>query len=576
MQNVSKYLRQNLPETLLILLFFTALFVSFFHLITATTQDLGRHLLTGRIILTTGHVPATNLFSYTYPDFPFINTHWLSEVIFYTVILLAGLPGLLLSMTLAVVATFALLIMRAARYAGLTTIIAVATLLLRVLVERTDLRPELFSFLLLSVFLVILYKNRERFTPLIFLLPLLELLWVNLHIYFFIGIVVFTLFLLDLFLTKRRQLATRNNKLIIISFFLTCFAALINPHGITGTLYPLHVFQNYGYSIEENQTIFFLQTNFHKATIPFFELSVFLLFAALFLTLKRARLIDWLLAVCFTILGALAIRNFPLFVIAVFLPFSYSVSQLSQKIRSSLPADKRQLATVLTTIGISLALLLQIKDSVSKFPVTAAYEKGAENAVNYFQKGHLPGPIFNNFDIGSYLAYRLYPKEKVFVDGRPEAYPTSFFQDVYIPMQQDPSIFRKIQEKYGFQTILFSHTDQTPWGEEFISWITKDPSWHLVYLDDTMIILTKASGKKPLRDDPALLAPYSTSSLPLRKLAHFFSIAGWTESLKASLLSLLEIEPTNCAALGNLALLTQSQHDPSSVVYTTKYHSTCP
>jgi hypothetical protein len=445
-----------------------------------------------------------------------------------------------------------------------------------VLVERTDLRPELFSFLILSIFLVILYKTRERYTPLIFLLPLLELLWVNLHIYFFIGIVVFILFLVDFFLERRRQLVTRESKLIVISFLLTCLAALINPHGITGALYPLHVFQNYGYSIEENQTIFFLQANFHKATIPFFELSAFLLFASLFLTLKRARLIDWLLAVCFTLLGALAIRNFPLFVIAVFLPFSYSVSQLGQKIKASLPADKQQLATILTISGISLALLLQIKDRVSLFPVTAAYERGAEQAVTYYQKEHLPGPIFNNFDIGSYLAYRLYPGEKVFVDGRPEAYPASFFQNVYIPMQQDPGIFRKVQKKYGFRSILFSHTDQTPWGEEFIAWIIKDPSWHPVYLDDTMIILTKASGEKSLQDDPALLAPYRTSPLSLRKLAHFFSVAGWTESLKASLLSLLEAEPTNCAALGSLALLVQSQHDPSSVVYTTKYHSLCP
>jgi hypothetical protein len=58
---------------------------------------------------------------------------------------------------------------------------------------------------------------------------------------------------------------------------------------------------------------------------------------------------------------------------------------------------------------------------------------------------NLKGPIFNNFDIGSYLIFRLYNKSlpagrQVFVDGRPEAYPASFFQITYILMQQDPKL----------------------------------------------------------------------------------------------------------------------------------------
>src|SRR3989344_5465586 len=46
-------------------------------------QDLGRHIKLGEIIWQTKNVPKTNLFSYTNPDFPFINTHWLFEVLVY-------------------------------------------------------------------------------------------------------------------------------------------------------------------------------------------------------------------------------------------------------------------------------------------------------------------------------------------------------------------------------------------------------------------------------------------------------------------------------------------------------------
>ena len=173
MQNINKYILTNPFRVLLISLFFSVLFVSFFHYITATTQDLNRHLLTGKLILETGHVPTTNLYSYTFPEYPFINTHWLSEVVFYLIAQLLGLQGLLLIMTLTVIVSFALLIIKANYHTDSLVPIAIGTLLLRVLVERTDLRPELFSFLFLSVFLVILFTYRKRSTRLIFLLPLL-------------------------------------------------------------------------------------------------------------------------------------------------------------------------------------------------------------------------------------------------------------------------------------------------------------------------------------------------------------------------------------------------------------------
>jgi len=46
-------------------------------------QDLGRHIGLGEIIFKNYQVPKVNLFSYTNPDFPFINTHWLFEVLAY-------------------------------------------------------------------------------------------------------------------------------------------------------------------------------------------------------------------------------------------------------------------------------------------------------------------------------------------------------------------------------------------------------------------------------------------------------------------------------------------------------------
>src|SRR5581483_7943454 len=142
---------------LLLLLLFILLFVGFFHPITAFTQDLGRHILTGKIIFQTKNVPKVNLYSYTYPNFPFINHHWGSEVIFYIFSQTVGLLGLLLTTSILMVVAFGIEILFMFKKVNPIALGIVALLYIGTLFERTDLRPELFSFFLTSVFVTILY-----------------------------------------------------------------------------------------------------------------------------------------------------------------------------------------------------------------------------------------------------------------------------------------------------------------------------------------------------------------------------------------------------------------------------------
>src|SRR3989344_2875124 len=60
--------------------------------INLVTADIGRHIKNGEIFLHSGEfgiskseILHTNLFSYTYPDFSFINHHWGSGVIAYLI-----------------------------------------------------------------------------------------------------------------------------------------------------------------------------------------------------------------------------------------------------------------------------------------------------------------------------------------------------------------------------------------------------------------------------------------------------------------------------------------------------------
>lgn len=565
------------------LLFIGSLFVlsiiaaGFYHPITAITQDLGRHILTGKIIWETHSVPISNVYSYTYPNFPFINHHWFSEVLFYGITKWFGFNGLLIVTTTLAVCTFGILFFYTAlrRDIHIFAVLGTSLLYSTILFERTDIRPELFSFLFLTLFVVLLYRFRNSQTFLIFLLIPLEFLWVNIHIYFLVGIIVIGLFFIDWVYIHRNRLRNRGTYILSSVFFGAMAATVINPHGISGALYPLEVFNNYGYTIEENQNIFFLQSVTSNPVIPWYELTVFFLFVLLLITVKKTNPIDWFLAITFSLLGGSAIRNFPLFVFATFIPFtiacSHAISHLSALIRERLPSYYQK---IYLGIGILLLSVFAI-DAISlslRNHFGGGLVSGAGAAADFYLSHQIKGPVFNNFDIGSYLEYRIYPKQQVFVDGRPEAYPADFFQKIYIPMQQDQTIFARIDAKYHFNSIFFAHTDQTPWASLFISQIITNPSWSLVYLDDTVAIFLKN-----IPQNMQLIRTYTITSSTgagyvnnrnntdlLFQLAHFYYEAGWKEKELSTYNRILDENPKDCNALYNSLTIIQSQPNLSA------------
>lgn len=590
-------------KKLLTFFVFLLLFVGFFHEIQAITQDLGRHLIMGKIITQSLSIPKTNLFSYTYPNHPFINHHWLSEVLFYNIFQFAGFSGLLLFSTLVILLSFLLLFLSVKKHAHIFAIAAASLLYFSILFERTDLRPEIFSFLFLSLFIVILYRFNERFTKWIFILPLLELFWVNMHIYFIIGIVVIGLFLVDHFLRHpglsrislrfwmrsayQNDEFAKNSYILVLILFLSLIAIFCNPNGINGALYPFHLFQNYGYAIEENQTIFFLWNYSQKPTIAFFILTAILLFVFLLITLKKTRPIDWLFSITFTVLAAIAIRNFPLFVFATFIPFCASINIIMKKFSQLLARDVSQSRFLLlkqtALLILFLVLLGQMYTTATTKHVGASVSTGAKNAADFFIENNMQGPIFNNFDIGSYLDYRFYPKERVFVDGRPEAYPASFFQKEYIPMQQDAALFEQKVKKYTINSIFFAHTDQTPWAESFLRQIVSSPQWNIVYVDDYAIILLKNNQqnqsliqKFAMQKDSLQVSNYEARNFEsLLQLAHFFSIIHPKNQELQIYQDILKLKPDYCPALYNAAVSLTKEQPAVSAFYKSQFFLRC-
>ena len=460
----------------LLLLFFVFSFL--FKTDHSFDQDLGRHLKLGEIIWQTKSVPTTNLFSYTNPDFPFINTHWLFEILVYAV----GLQPLLL-IKIIIFLFSVWLILKIVPKENTVLLLPIGFIFLHVLRERTELRPEIFSFLFTASTYYILEKYLKKPTKLIYLLPIIQLLWINTHIYFFVGLVLQAIFL-------RSHIGCGKLKILCLVFILSVLFSLLNPNGLAGFLYPFNVTKNYGYTIVENQTIFLLESiSFANPNFLFAKLSIGIasLFALLALIKRKFEIKNILLVTFGIVLSLMNVRSLP------YLAFL----TLPATLQNPGVVRKRTIFTISIVITATLLLIesylylngdyYKYKDSNDQ--PTLKLISSSKGAMDFVLKNNLPQPIFNNFDIGSYIIYRGYPKYQVFVDGRPEAYPKEFFTQTYIPSQSDYFKFKDLDKQYKFKSIIFSHTDQTPWGKSFLSSVLKDKEWKTVYIDDFMIVL---------------------------------------------------------------------------------------
>jgi tetratricopeptide (TPR) repeat protein len=336
----------------------------------------------------------------------------------------------------------------------------------------------------------------------IFWLIPLQLLWANLHIYFFIGIAMTAGFLLEKIIIHRNHL--KKNPLIKkLSFLILSLMAisLINPYGIKLLLYPLNIFKNYGYDIVENKSPLFLQHLMHDSAIPAFKIAVVLLIISFFFSFRQWPIFLFLASLSTIIAGFLMIRNFPLFAL-IFLPaISINLKNAAEKVKIEVEIINERVSSALkiTLPCILTGVIILIFFHYLNGAFFQNKEKGvgltfqSNASAEFFIKENLRGPIFNNYDIGSYLIYRLYPKEKVFVDNRPEAYPKDFFDHTYLPMQMNEEKWREFDKKYNFNIIYFTQQEGTWWGQSFLRQRLRDDGWALIYADSQAVILIKNS-----------------------------------------------------------------------------------
>lgn len=461
-------------------------------------SDLGRHIRNGEVIATgSAHgVLSSNFYSYIAPDFPVLNHHWAAGVVFYFGWKALGFAGLHAAFVALRLVALGLFFDVARRRAGLGLASLVAAVLMVVLVERTEVRPEIFSYVQCGLFLWLLTRVRAgELTPRwLWLLPALESAWVNLHIYFFLGPAIIGAFWLEFLLRRDPRW-----QLLAGILAATVLATLVNPFGWHGAIVPFTIFQNYGLDIAENQSPFFMASRVGGITYVGFLAAAPLLFmsfaAAVWQDRRRVAVSDVLLAVGVTAMACVAIHNLTLF--ALFgIPLLAGNIAILLGARAAGGESRRRGAAMVFLVGLIALVttrdLRQVKYWNAGEPGLGV-EPGNMQAGEFLRAHNIHGPIFNNFDIGGYLIFHLWPAVPVFVDNRPEAYPAEFFRDVYWPMLKDRATWVRLERQFRFNAIIFAHTDMSPAAQQFLIDRMHDPQWTIVFCDSSVVIFVRRS-----------------------------------------------------------------------------------
>ncbi|MGH7343059.1 MAG: hypothetical protein ACREKH_21445, partial [Candidatus Rokuibacteriota bacterium] len=320
-------------------------------------SDIGRHVKNGEIILARLAVPTTNEYSYTAPDFPFLNHHWGSGVLFHLVHQATGFPGLSVLAIVVAVATFWLFFSVARREARFEVAAAVGLLMLPVISSRIEIRPEMFSYLWSGVFLAVLWRFRRGDVSwrTLALLPAVEVLWVSTHLYFFFGLVLIGAFLVEAVVRRRSPLP------LLIVAVATALATLVNPAGLRGALYPFAILGNYGYDVVENQPVLVLERLINFPPALYFKLAFAVLAASWLYVVsnserrRTASVALFLLSLFVSVVAWRAVRNFALFGYVALVAVSVNLRDLPEP---TWLARRRTVLVPAFLAGLAVALVL--------------------------------------------------------------------------------------------------------------------------------------------------------------------------------------------------------------------------
>lgn len=469
--------------------------------------DVWWHLKAGQYVLQHHALPSPDPFSYTAhtgaPAYPgeeitrqFNLTHeWLSQMLWYGIYSAGGFPALILFQALLLAAICGITGVLAAHrsgsfYGGVAAALAVAPMATWFATGR----PVLLTFLLVAAFLLALDLRRG-----LWLLPVVSLVWANFHSGFFLGWIVLAAYIAG---------APRERRLWVVTV-LSVAASFLNPNHWR----VIEVLQLYRQSALTHALVEWKPPGLWRPPYAF-DILLYATALALILGWRKVRVSDWLLAAAFGAAALMAFRNILLFallapvLVATYFPWRWRWPRVTGIAAAAVLAG---------TIGTGLA-------QGRFFQLRAAEWQYPSGAAQFLIDHRITAPLFNLYETGGYLIWRLWPQERVFIDGR--ALNESVYQDyrrILYNIGADPEAMSgpraQALDRYRVGAIVvdgFSYLSGRGYPLPSALLEADNDEWKLVYLDPQWMVFLR----QPPAGMPVLAKPNALDRLESECLYH--------------------------------------------------------
>ncbi|MGD1215028.1 MAG: hypothetical protein ABR861_08575 [Terriglobales bacterium] len=453
----------------------------------ATDPDLWWHLRTGQWIVETGHVPHSDPFSFTRAGHAWVSHEWLSEAVFYELWKHGGAAALIVFSAIITTAGFMLLYLRCPgkRHwaAAATACGALAA------APSWGVRPQMFTFTLASLLLWLLEAGQDR-PRLLFWIPPLFLLWLNLHAGFALGPALLFAYGVGLIMetavgnTPWRQ--ARPIVLRVLLLLLVCLALVpLNPSGAELYRYPFDTLRSPGMRSFIGE---WRSPDFHEWLYRPFLLVWMLVLTALASSRSRpkGRVIVPLLLTSFAALDAA--RHIPIFVLVAIpvIAAALPVASASLTVARRRPDSSRFRPLFNRAVLILIAVFALVKwVSLARNQDAREAEQFPQKAVAFLRTSDQPRRIFVYYDWGGYAIWKLYPESRVFVDGRADLYGDDLLRQSIKTVVDLRTGWRDVLDSWKVEAVLLPPTCALAQA------LFLDSNWRAAFSDSKAIILLR-------------------------------------------------------------------------------------
>ena len=463
----------------------TVLAIAAFLVVEIWDGDIWWQVAIGRHILSNGVVPQTDLFTAAGFDRPYHDSHWLFQVVMALADKVWGMNGVQIVMIALWGVIFFVCYKSIHDWIDSSPALPVLFLVSIACSGRFTPRPDLVSFLMVSVFYFRLQKGRFRTLADQLLLVFMQVLWNNSHGLFVLGPFMVGCYFLSAFISSGWQLNKDLRRLGGL-FLAVILATALTPLGIEVWSYAYLLFKEGGL----NTDVFFsgieeLKSPFNARSLRYPDVWIFILLLGAFIgTLFVAgfrRILDYgrlLIVLVFALLAVKSLRSIPYFALTA-APFMAELfSKLGIKLRIRTPA------AILTCTAMALIAVFPVSGMYyrymtiqPRFGLGVAKDVFPEGLPRFLNEISFKGNFYNAADLGGFCLYHGFTP---LFDTRWEVYLPDLLRPLWTAPDDQP-LWEAMVNHYHLEGLLLKNGSRV--SNSLVPRLIADPAWKLVYID---------------------------------------------------------------------------------------------